>query len=124
MKRIILSILLISIPFLFLSAQNEPVMTFEKTVHNFGDIKKGHPVAYEFVFTNTGRQPIFLSKPRSSCGCTVPTYSEKPIMPGQKSSITIEFDAAKEGPFNKQVTIISNAENSPVILIVKGTVLP
>lgn len=99
-------------------------MTFEKKVHDFGDINKGTPVTYEFVFTNTGRQPIFLSKPRSSCGCTVPTYSEKPVMPGQKSSIVIKFDAAKEGSFSKQVTILSNAENSPVILIIKGTVLP
>jgi len=124
MKRILFSILLLSIPFVFLSAQSDPVMTFEKKVHDFGDINKGTPVTYEFVFTNTGRQPIFLSKPRSSCGCTVPTYSEKPVMPGQKSSIVIEFDAAKEGPFSKQVTILSNAENSPVILIIKGTVLP
>lgn len=104
-------------------AQSSPVITFEKKVHNFGDLKKGTPVSYEFIFTNTGRQPLFLSEPRSSCGCTVPSWPDEPIMPGQKKGITLTFDAAKEGEFSKQVTILSNADNSPEVLIIKGVVL-
>jgi hypothetical protein len=110
----------------YLNAQNVasgPVISFEKLTHDFGAVKKGTPVSYDFVFTNTGKQPLLLSEPRSSCGCTVPSYPKEPIMPGQKKSIKITFDAEKEGDFSKQVNILSNAENSPVVIVIKGKVI-
>lgn len=126
MKRLILSFLVLCLPVAFLAAQNVasgPVITFEKKTHDFGNVKKGQPVTFEFVFTNTGKQPLLLSEPRSSCGCTVPSWPKEPIMPGQKKSISITFDAEKEGEFSKQVTVLSNAENSPEVLVIKGIVV-
>ncbi|PKP04317.1 MAG: hypothetical protein CVU11_05435 [Bacteroidetes bacterium HGW-Bacteroidetes-6] len=126
MKRLILSFLVFCLPVAFLIAQNVasgPVITFQEKTHDFGDVKKGQPVTFEFVFTNTGKQPLLLSEPRSSCGCTIPSWPKEPIMPGQKKSISITFDAEKEGEFSKQVTILSNAENSPEVLVIKGFVV-
>ena len=126
MKKIVFSLLMMVLPFAFVAAQNVasgPVISFEKLTHDFGSVKQGTPVTFEFVFTNTGKQPLLLSEPRSSCGCTVPTYPKEPIMPGQKKSVKITFDAEKEGEFSKQVNILSNAENSPVVLVVKGKVI-
>ncbi|HBG69440.1 MAG: hypothetical protein A2W93_15310 [Bacteroidetes bacterium GWF2_43_63] len=126
MKRIIFSLLMMALPFAFVAAQNVatgPVISFEKLTHDFGSISKGTPISYDFVFTNTGKQPLLLSEPRSSCGCTVPSYPKEPIMPGQKKSIKITFDAEKEGDFSKQVNILSNAENSPVVIVIKGKVI-
>jgi len=126
MKRFIISALLICLPLIFLSAQNVatgPVISFEELTHDFGTVKQGVPVVYDFVFTNTGKQPLLLSEPRSSCGCTVPSYPKEPIMPGQKKTIKITFDAEKTGDFSKQVNILSNAENSPVVIVVKGKVI-
>lgn len=102
----------------------EPVMTFENTMHDFGKIKKGTKVSCEFVFTNTGKAPLFLSEPRSTCGCTVPSYPKEPIMPGQKNKIVVTYDAEEKGTFTKYVTVFSNAENSPVVLVIKGEVVP
>lgn len=102
----------------------DPVITFTAKVHDFGQIKQGTPVTYDFVFKNTGKAPLFLSQPRSSCGCTVPSYPKEPIMPGQNGKISITFDAEKAGEFSKQVTIISNAENSPETIVIKGVVIP
>ncbi len=126
MKKIVFSFLLMALPFAFVAAQNVasgPVISFEKLSHDFGAVKQGTPVSFDFVFTNTGKQPLLLSEPRSSCGCTVPTYPKEPIMPGQKKSVKITFDAEKVGEFSKQVNILSNAENSPVVLVVKGRVI-
>ncbi|HPS83421.1 MAG TPA: DUF1573 domain-containing protein [Bacteroidales bacterium] len=126
MKKIIISLLMLALPLVYVSAQNVatgPVISFEKLTHDFGTISKGTPVSYDFVFTNTGKEPLLLSEPRSSCGCTVPSYPKEPIMPGQKKSIKITFDAEKEGEFNKQVNILSNAENSPVVIVIKGKVI-
>ena len=126
MNKIIISLLMLTLPLVYASAQNVatgPVISFEKLTHDFGTISKGTPVSYDFVFTNTGKEPLLLSEPRSSCGCTVPSYPKEPIMPGQKKSIKITFDAEKEGEFNKQVNILSNAENSPVVIVIKGKVI-
>ncbi|MCX7696762.1 MAG: DUF1573 domain-containing protein [Bacteroidales bacterium] len=102
----------------------EPIITFEKTTHDFGKIKKGSKVSCEFVFINTGKAPLFLSEPRSTCGCTVPSYPKEPIMPGQKNKIVVTYDAEEKGVFTKYVTVFSNAENSPVVLVIKGVVEP
>lgn len=128
MKKIVFSLMMMTLPFAFASAQNVasgPIISFEKLMHDFGAVKQGTSVTYEFVFTNTGKQPLMLSEPRSSCGCTVPTYPKEPIMPGQKKSIKVTFDAGAEklGEFSKQVNILSNAENSPVVIVIKGKVI-
>lgn len=130
MKRIflIVTLAIILVNFQNLRGQNtivdsSPVMTFQKTIHDFGTLKKGQEAFYDFVFTNTGKEPLILSKPRSSCGCTVPEWPQEPIMPGQSNKIRITYNTNIVGPFNKQVTIISNASNSPIVLQVKGNVI-
>jgi hypothetical protein len=127
MKNIFLAFALLLGAAFFANAQNSldetaPVMTFEKTVHDYGTISKGSDGTCEFLFKNTGKEPLILSKPRSNCGCTVPDWPQQPIMPGQSSSIKVTYDTKRMGPINKQVTIISNAVNSPIVLQIKGSV--
>jgi hypothetical protein len=105
------------------SNETAPVMTFEKTVHDYGTINKGADAAYEFVFTNTGKEPLILSRPRSNCGCTVPQWPQQPIMPGQSDKIKVTYDSNRLGAINKQVTVMSNATNSPIVLQIKGSVV-
>jgi len=99
-----------------------PVISFEKTVFDYGSIKKEADGKCQFVFTNTGKEPLILSRPRSNCGCTVPTWPQEPIMPGQSDTIVVTYDTRRVGPINKQVTIMSNAANSPVVLRITGSV--
>jgi hypothetical protein len=103
-------------------SETGPVITFESTVYDYGTIKKEADGKCEFVFTNTGKEPLILSRPRSNCGCTVPTWPQEPIMPGQSEIIVVTYDTKRVGPINKQVTIMSNAVNSPVVLRITGTV--
>ncbi len=128
MKKIILAIaLLFSV--LFVVAQEEtkkangPEITFKETVHDYGTIYVDGDGAYDFEFTNTGNEPLILSKPRSSCGCTVPSWPKEPILPGETSSIKVTYNTHKAGPFNKTVTVYSNsATNANVMLRIKGVV--
>jgi len=127
MKKIILILTIVFATASFGFAQSSggesaPVMTFEKTVHDYGSVKKGDDGTYEFKFTNTGKEPLILSKPRSNCGCTVPEWPQQPIMPGQSATIKVTYNTQIVGPINKQVTVISNALNSPIVLQIKGTV--
>ena len=68
----------------------EPVMTFEKTEHDFGKIDEaGGRVSTEFVFKNEGMAPLVLSNVRASCGCTTPSWTKEPVEPGQTGTITV-----------------------------------
>jgi hypothetical protein len=93
---------------------NGPVITFEKKVHDFGDISQGDKVEETFRFTNTGNEPLIITNVQVTCGCTVPKgWPRDPIAPGQKGELTIAFNSAgKMGRQNKVVTIVSNAVNT------------
>lgn len=102
---------------------NKPEFKFETDEHNFGTIKQGESVTYEFNFTNAGSEPIIITNAEGSCGCTVPVYPKQPIMKGQSATIKVTFNSAgKSGVQDKTVTITSNAKQNPMVLHMKGTV--
>jgi hypothetical protein len=103
---------------------NGPEISFTELVHDYGNVKLNGDGTCEFEFTNTGNEPLILSRPKSSCGCTVPTWPNQPILPGEKEKIKVTYNTAKAGAFNKTVTVTSNAKvNNNVVLRIKGTVL-
>lgn len=102
---------------------NAPVIDFEKVVHDYGTILQNSDGGCEFKFTNNGKEPLILSRPKSSCGCTVPTWPKQPILPGKSESIKVTYTTNRVGPFNKTVTIYSNASNNPIKLQIKGKVV-
>ena len=87
-----------------------PVMTFNKTTHDFGTINEGDKVTTEFSFTNTGSADLIIVDARGSCGCTVPKYPKNTaIKPGQSETITVSFDSSnKPGMQQKSVTLSAN----------------
>jgi hypothetical protein len=98
-----------------------PEISFEKTVHQFGEIEQGVPVKTFFKFKNTGNSPLFLLDVKAGCGCTTPIFSKEPIMPGESASIEVGYDAKNMGLFNKDITVTSNAGETK--LLIKGTVI-
>ena len=125
MKTLLLSIVVIFIASMQLKAQTDTtlVISFEKTVHDYGTIEQGSDGGAEFVFTNSGKTPLILSNVRASCGCTVPTWPKEPILPGVKSSIKVVYNTNIAGNFHKSITVNSNAKNSEVLLSIKGNVV-
>ena len=110
-------------------AQDENVQTgaeieFEKVVHDYGDVPYNGNGECEFRFTNTGDAPLLIQKPKSSCGCTIPSWPDKPILPGESEVIKVTYRTNRTGNFNKTITVTSNAiKNSTVVLRIKGRVL-
>jgi len=97
--------------------------TWVKTEHDFGNIAKDKPVTAEYKFKNTGNKPIIISEVKKSCGCTVPTWPEQPIMPGEEAVIKATYNAKNPGAFNKTITVVSNAEENYIYLRLKGKVI-
>lgn len=130
MKKL-LSIAFVMVFALSLSAQEntdkpqkvkEPEITFEKLVHDYGQILQNDNGECEFQFKNTGKADLILTNCRSSCGCTVPEWPHDPIAPGKKASIKVKYNTGRLGTINKSITVESNATNNRVVLTIKGNV--
>lgn len=89
--------------------------------YDFGNIPKNIAAEAEFVFTNTSKEPVIISKVKSSCGCTVTGYDKSPVMPGESSTITATYNAKKLGAFRKSLRVTTN-DFKPYTLIIKGVV--
>ncbi len=98
-------------------------MKFESEVHDFGNVPDGHTAEYEFTFTNTGKEPLNLQSVNASCGCTTPTWSKEPVLPGKQGIVKASYGTDKRpGGFTKSITVVSNAGTK--VLTIKGTVEP
>ncbi|SFT04700.1 DUF1573 domain-containing protein [Sphingobacterium wenxiniae] len=98
---------------------------FEETVFDFGQIKEGEVVERTYVFTNTGEAPVILSQVSASCGCTTPSYTQTPVLPGKTGEIKVSFDSnGQAGKQQKIVTVVSNAENGVTTVQLRGEVSP
>lgn len=104
----------------------QPVITFEKTDHDFGKINEADgKVTTIFTFKNEGMEPLVLSNVRASCGCTTPKWPREPIEPGQTGEITVTYNPnGRPGRFTKTVTITSNATEATTRVTIKGEVIP
>ena len=89
--------------------------------YDFGNIPKNIAAEAEFIFTNTSKEPVIISKVKSSCGCTVTGYDKSPVMPGESSTITATYNAKKTGSFRKSLRVTTN-DFKPYTLIIKGVV--
>lgn len=106
-------------------ATDAPVMTFETINYDFGKVKEGTKVQYEFKFKNTGKSPLIINDATATCGCTVPEPPKEPIKPGAEAVIKVVFDTmGKSGLQDKVVTITSNGNPSINDVHLTGEVVP
>ena len=118
---LLLSVLIYSVAF-----AAEPSMDFTKTEHNFGTIKEEiGAVTTKFEFTNNGDSPLIIQRVAASCGCTTPSYSREPILPGKKGEISAQYSTVRRpGAFNKTIRVYSNVPDTVYVLTIKGNVTP
>ena len=127
MKKFLLSTFLIVICSMSMMARGAAVITFEKTTHNFGAFPESSPkVSCVFKFKNTGDRPLVIHQAIASCGCTVPTYTKKPIQPGESGEINVKYDGTGKFPghFRKSITLRTNCKEEIVRLKIEGDMVP
>ena len=107
-------------------ATSKPLFAFEGgSSFDFGEVPQTEKIYHDFVFTNTGFEPLIISKVSSSCYCISSNWDKTPILPGQKGKIRVWYDTrSRKGNFRNGVTIYSNAYSYPdETLLVSGKVM-
>ena len=97
-------------------------ITWKSESIDVGEIPQGKPKAISFEFKNTGKADVIITNVQGSCGCTATDYTKEAIKAGKSGVITATYNAANVGSFTKTVTVTTNADASPKVLTLKGTV--
>lgn len=127
MKKILFFITMVAMGICFASAQNAAEIKFEKTTHDFGTFSEDDPVVNTtFTFTNIGNAPLVIHQAIASCGCTIPEYTQEPVMPGKKGTIKVTYNGTGKYPghFKKSITLRTNAKTEMIRLFIEGEMTP
>jgi hypothetical protein len=105
-------------------AQQAKPSMFREESFDFGTIsEEAGPAVHEFVFTNTTTRPVKILTVQASCGCTTPAWSREAIAPSKTGFVQASFNPkGRPGTFNKTLTVTTDLDASPIILVIKGQV--
>lgn len=125
MKRAFLYMMFALLGMGYAMAQAE--IKFDKTTVNLGTFPEEKPVvSCVFTFTNIGDAPLVIHQAVASCGCTVPEYTQEPVLPGKKGTIKVTYNGTGKYPghFKKSITLRTNAKTEMMRLFIEGDMTP
>lgn len=105
----------------------EAQVRFEHTQRELGIVPEDtvHLPQCDFTFVNDGKTAVSLSRVKTSCGCLQADYDRRPVAPGKTGHVRITFDpAGHPGKFLRKVFVYFSGKSQPVVLHIKGTVVP
>lgn len=99
-----------------------PQLEFASLRHEFGKISDAGKYIAEFPFKNSGTAPLVIGTVKTDCACTTAQMEQTEFLPGEASSIRVEFNPLKPGPQERQVRVFSNSLPSMTILYIVADV--
>ncbi|MDN3666533.1 DUF1573 domain-containing protein [Algibacter miyuki] len=98
-------------------SSNFPVITFNETTHDFGEIEANKSVETVFSYTNTGDAPLVITNIATTCGCTVPQdWSREPLAVGETGKFTVKYNGSGKGKVSKSLTLTANTEKGKEVV--------
>lgn len=119
MKNIMMILLLAS----FIVAA--PKIKVEQATFDFGTVPAGDgQLRHTFKITNIGDEILKIDDVKAGCSCTVVEFKPE-LKPGESSNVVAALSIKdRTGSQDKPITIISNAENTPLLkLTLKAYIL-
>lgn len=89
--------------------QSNGRLEFAKIHHDYGDIPANTTAEHAFTFTNTGDEPVYVYRTRTSCGCTVAALEKNEYLPGESGEIVARFSPKGTTRQSKSIYVMTNA---------------
>jgi hypothetical protein len=103
---------------------NNTFAYFPETNIDMGILETGKSVRIMIPFENRGENGLRIQNIISECGCSVPEWPLRPIPPGAKENIHINFTPVGSGHFNKVLSIFANNSEGPIVIHITGNAKP
>lgn len=103
----------------------ENIIVFDALTLNFDTLHAGDIYEAKFVFTNMGDNPLEILDVKTSCGCTVPSWTNKNIPAGYKDTITVTYNTKNKhhGKSRRKITVKHNLIDQPINLYLEGFII-
>jgi len=113
------------VPGICLAQVPVPVISLDKTHHDFGKVLQGNKVSHKYKVTNIGTTPLQIKEVQVSCGCSSSVIGQRHINPGENTFIEVNFDSTGMiGTIHKSLNVISDdPSNSNVLLTFEASVM-
>ncbi len=95
----------------------------ENALIDVGQVEYCRPVTAVFELKNTGRRPLNITKVDTGCNCSAAEYPKGEIASGEDFQIKVSYDARLMGHFDKIIEVMTNADDSPTMLELRGVVV-
>ncbi len=104
--------------------ENPPVISFDKTIIEFGELMIGETREVSFEFKNHGKYDLFIRSVKATYGATILSYSDK-VIHGDTGTIVVSAEGTiPTNNFQKNITVICNDPNNSIIqLRIRGKVV-
>ena len=86
----------------------------------FGSFPMSERQERKVTLKNTGNAPLVIHGVDTSCGCTRVEYSQRPLRPGEETTLLIIYEADEAGHFRKTVDVYCNTADAPLRISVTG----
>lgn len=125
-------VILMSLSFIFFSCNGESAAEIGQYTtievapeYDAGTVGKGEIVKAKIEVKNTGDYPLVLAEVKGACTCTVSSFDQSPISPGETTVIEAEIDTNKTGKglITKSVTINANTRPSSSKVVISAKVV-
>ena len=96
-----------------------------ESTYDAGTVAKGEVVDAAIKIKNTGDYPLVIASVKEACSCTISSYPEEPIAPGESGTINASVDTDKTGKgiINKPITISANTRPSTTTVMITAKVI-
>lgn len=108
---------------LAVASEGGPVIKFDTIYFDLGSLDINGPnQTRDFLFTNTGGEPLVIDSVESSCSCLDIDYPKTSIASGNRSKITmtLKVNELSSGQFYRSAFVYSNASDEPTEIILQG----
>ena len=102
MKKIFLSVFILTFSFIFLAcdAQGQHTMVMSESTlseggtWDFQDVPEKEIVTHKFFLKNESQETLNIKEVTTSCGCTVSEVKNKTLFPNEETAIEVKFDSS------------------------------
>jgi Protein of unknown function (DUF1573) len=86
-----------------------PHVVADEEEFNFGSMERDSSKSHVFKISNTGKALLMLKKGESTCRCTRFEIAQTTLLPGESTTVTIQWHATvPPGPFRQSASIETN----------------
>lgn len=92
----------------------------DNSLMDIGDREIKKSAVGKYKIYNTGTNDLIIKSLEPECHCTVGEFTNRPIRPGDSTTIILRYDSTRLGGFQSTARLETNSQQTPVLIVLRG----